>query len=77
VTQSIVNTVKTDISVIVVSGNENFFFHLLKKVEAAATVFGIDIINKLIIIKHEFLMNLASAAQAFIYVLLSGIFNII
>jgi hypothetical protein len=76
VTQSIVNTVKTGINVIVVSGDENFFFYLFKKAETAATVFGIDIINKPVIIKLEFLINLASAAQAFIYVLLSDIFSI-
>jgi hypothetical protein len=64
-------------NVIIVSGNENFFLHLLKKTEATATVFGIDIIDKPIVIKHEFLVNLASAAQAFIYVLPSGIFSII
>jgi hypothetical protein len=77
VAQSIVNTVKTGINVIVVSGDENFFLYLLKKTEAAATIFGIDIIDKPIIIKHEFLVNLVSAAQAFIYVLPSDIFNII
>jgi hypothetical protein len=76
VAQSIVNTVKTGMSVIVVSGNENFFFHLLGKAEAAATVFGVDIIDKPVIIKLEFLINLVSAAQAFIYVLLNGIFSI-
>jgi hypothetical protein len=64
-------------SVIVVSGNENFFLYLLKKAEAAATVFGVDIIDKPVIIKLEFLINLASATQAFICVLSSGIFNII
>jgi hypothetical protein len=63
--------------VIVVSEGENFFFYLFKKVEAAATVFGIDIINKPVIIKLEFLINLVSAAQAFICVLPSGIFNIV
>jgi hypothetical protein len=63
--------------VIVVNGGENFFLYLLKKAEAAATVFGIDIIDKPVIIKLEFLMNLASAAQAFICVLLNGIFNIV
>jgi hypothetical protein len=62
--------------VIIVSGSENFFFHLLKKAKAAAAVFGIDVINKPTIIKHKFLINLASAAKAFIYILLSGIFNI-
>jgi hypothetical protein len=77
VAQLIVNTVKTGISVIVVSGNENFFFHLLKKAKAAAIIFGVDIIDKPVIIKFEFLINLAFAAQAFICVLLSGIFNII
>jgi hypothetical protein len=77
VAQSIVSTVKIGISVIIVSEGENFFFHLFKKAEAAATVFGVDIIDKLIIIKHEFLVNLAFAAQAFICVLLGGIFNII
>jgi len=76
VAQSIVSTVKIGINVIVVSGDENFFLHLFKKVEAAATVFGIDIIDKPVIIKLEFLMNLAFAAQAFICILLSGIFNI-
>jgi hypothetical protein len=64
-------------SVIVVSGDENFFFHLFRKVKTAATVFGIDIIDKPVIIKLKFLINLASAAQAFIYILLSGIFNIV
>jgi hypothetical protein len=63
--------------VIIVNGNENFFLHLFKKAETAATVFGIDIIDKPIVIKYEFLVNLASAAQAFICVLLNGIFNII
>jgi hypothetical protein len=63
-------------SVIIVSESENFFFHLLRKAEAAATVFGIDIINKPVIIKLEFLINLVSAAQAFICILLNGIFNI-
>jgi hypothetical protein len=62
--------------VIVVSGDENFFLHLFRKAEAAATVFEIDIINKPVIIKLEFLINLVFAAQAFIYVLLSGIFSI-
>jgi hypothetical protein len=76
VTQSIVSAVKTGISVIVVSGDENFFLHLFKKAEAAATVFGIDIIDKPVIIKFEFLINLVSATQAFICILLSGIFNI-
>jgi hypothetical protein len=76
VTQSIVNAVKTGISVIVVSEGEDFFLHLFKKIKAAATVFGIDIINKPVIIKLEFLINLVSAAQAFIYVLLNDIFNI-
>jgi hypothetical protein len=59
-----------------VSGNENFFLYLLRKAEAAATVFEVDIINKPVIIKLEFLINLVSAAQAFIYVLLNDIFNI-
>jgi hypothetical protein len=63
--------------VIVVSEGENFFFRLLRKTEAAATVFGIDVIDKPVIIKLEFLINLVSAAQAFICVLLSGIFNIV
>jgi hypothetical protein len=76
VAQSIVNAVKTGMSVIIVSGDKNFFLHLLEKTEAAATVFGIDIIDKFIIIKHEFLVNLVSAAQAFIYVLSGGIFSI-
>jgi hypothetical protein len=77
VTQSIVSTVKIGINVIVVSGGENFFLHLLKKAEAAVIVFGVDIINKLVIIKLEFLINLVFAAQAFICVLLSDIFNIV
>jgi hypothetical protein len=68
--------VKTGMNVIIVSGGENFFLHLLKKAETAATVFGIDIIDKPIVIKHEFLINLASAAQAFIYILPGGIFSI-
>jgi hypothetical protein len=76
VAQSIVNTVKTGINVIIVSGGENFFFHLLKKAEAAAIIFEIDVIDKPIIIKHEFLVNLVSAAQTFIYILLGGIFSI-
>ena len=63
-------------SVIIVSGGENFFLHLLGKAEAAATVFGVDVIDKPIVVEHEFLMNLASAAQAFICVLPSGIFSI-
>jgi hypothetical protein len=63
-------------NVIIVSGNENFFLHLFKKAETAATIFGIDIIDKPVIIKLEFLINLASAAQAFIYVLLNDIFSI-
>jgi hypothetical protein len=63
-------------SVIVVSGNENFFLHLLKKTKTAATIFKVDIIDKPVIIKLEFLINLVSAAQAFIYVLPSGIFSI-
>jgi hypothetical protein len=62
--------------VIIVNGNENFFLHLLKKVKTTTTIFEIDIIDKPVIIKFEFLINLASAAQAFICVLLSGIFNI-
>jgi hypothetical protein len=77
VTQSIVSAVKINISVIIVSGGENFFLYSLKKAEAAATVFGVDIIDKSIIIKHEFLINLVSAAKAFVYILLSDIFNII
>jgi hypothetical protein len=76
-TQSIVSAVKIGINVIIVSGDENFFLHLLRKAEAAATVFGIDIIDKPVIIKLEFLMNLISAAQAFICILSSGIFNIV
>jgi hypothetical protein len=64
-------------SVIVVSESENFFLYLLRKAKAAATVFGVDVIDKPVIIKLEFLMNLASAAQAFICVLPSGIFNIV
>jgi hypothetical protein len=59
-----------------VSGGENFFFYLFKKAEAAAIVFGIDVIDKPVIIKLEFLMNLVSAAQAFICILSSDIFNI-
>jgi hypothetical protein len=76
VAQSIVNAVKTGMSVIVVSENENFFLHLFKKAEAATIVFGVDVIDKPVIIKLEFLINLVSAAQAFICILLSGIFNI-
>jgi hypothetical protein len=76
VTQSIVNAIKTGISVIVVSGDENFFFHLFRKAKTATTIFGVDIIDKPVIIKLEFLINLAFAAQAFIYILLSDIFNI-
>jgi hypothetical protein len=63
--------------VIVVSENKFFFLYLFKKAKAAATVFGIDIIDKPVIIKFEFLINLIFAAQAFIYILLSGIFNIV
>jgi hypothetical protein len=74
--QSIVSAVKTDINVIIVSESENFFLHLLKKAETAAIVFGVDIIDKPVIIKLEFLIKLASAAQAFIYILPSGIFSI-
>jgi hypothetical protein len=59
-----------------VSGNENFFLYLLKKTETATTIFGINIIDKPVIIKLEFLINLASAAQAFICILPNGIFNI-
>jgi hypothetical protein len=77
VAQSIVNAVKIGISVIVVSGGENFFLYLLKKIKTATTVFGIDIIDKPVIIKLEFLINLVSAAQAFIYILPNGIFNIV
>jgi hypothetical protein len=62
--------------VIIVSGGENFFLHLFGKAEAATTVFGIDIIDKPIIIKLEFLINLVFAAQTFIYVLLNGIVGI-
>jgi hypothetical protein len=62
--------------VIIVSGGENFFLHLLRKAEAAVTVFEIDVIDKPVIIKLELLINLAFAAQAFIYILSSGIFNI-
>jgi hypothetical protein len=64
-------------SVIVVSGGENFFLYLFKKAEAAATVFGVDIIDKPVVIKLEFLINLVFAAQAFICVLLSDIFSIV
>jgi hypothetical protein len=77
VTQSIVNAVKTGINVIIINGGENFFLHLLRKTETTAAVFEIDIIDKFIIIKHEFLINLVSAVKAFIYVLLNDIFNII
>jgi hypothetical protein len=63
-------------NVIIVSGGENFFFYLFRKAEAATAVFRVDIINKPTVIKYKFLINLASAAKAFIYVLLSGIFNI-
>jgi hypothetical protein len=62
--------------VIIVSGGENFFLHLLGKAEAAAVIFGVDIIDEPTIIKYKFLINLAFAAKAFIYVLLNGIFNI-
>jgi hypothetical protein len=62
VAQSIVSAIKTGMSVIVVSEGENFFLYLFGKVEAAAIIFGIDIIDKPVIIKLEFLMNLASAA---------------
>jgi hypothetical protein len=68
--------VKTGINVIVVSESENFFLYLFRKAEAAATVFGIDIIDKPVVIKLEFLMNLVFAAQAFIYILLNDIFSI-
>jgi hypothetical protein len=63
--------------VIVVSESENFFLYLLKKAKTATTIFGIDIIDKPVIIKLEFLINLVSAAQAFIYILPNGIFNIV
>jgi hypothetical protein len=60
-----------------VSEDENFFLYLLRKVEAVTIVFGVDIIDKPVIIKLEFLINLVSATQAFIYILSNGIFNIV
>ena len=58
------------------SGGEDLFLDLFRKVETTAVILGVDIIDKSTVVEHEFLMNLIFAAKAFIYILLGSIFSV-
>jgi hypothetical protein len=49
---------------------------LLGKAGTTAVVFGVDVIDKPTVFKHEFLVNLGSAAKAFVCILINSIFSV-